>query len=731
MDDTDFEELPEAEPSWLRLHRATAYRKRLLKAGYAPLPVNGKAPPFPGWQDIAATNKIIETWEAKYPDAASTGILTASVPTIDIDIMHPEAATAIEALAREHFEERGRVLVRFGKAPKRAILLRSDESFKKLVRKFAAPNGSGEQRIEVMADGQQVVVFGPHKETGRPYSWHGGEPGTVAREHLPYVCEDDMAVFLDAAAELLTKEFGFKLIEDKRRPGNSEKPQARAGPAGAREKAYAQATLDGCAAELTNTASGSRNEILNKLAFRLGRMVVRGWISRTTVETALLEAMHGNGAIADDGIKPTEATLKSGLDAGEQEPHPDLADDEPEPATAEPLPQYPPCTLTEVHDIFRKWFGPEYDLGTLDSVLAAVAAEKLSGDPPWLLLISGPGNAKTETIAATSGLGTRVVSTITSEGALLSASPRKSRAKTATGGLLRQIGERGVLAIKDFTSIISANREVRMQVLAALREIHDGHWIRNVGTDGGQCLEWRGRIVVIGACTTVWDQAHGVVSTMGDRFILVRSNSSTGRLAAGMQAVRNTGTETEMRQELAAAVAGVIGRVKPDRSYGLTDNEMHRILQAADIVTLARTGVETDYRGDIIDAHAPEMPTRFTKQLAQFMRGALAIGMMRSEAMALAIRCARNSMPPLRLAILEDIAANPGSRIIDVRRRLQRPRATADRALQALHVLGLLVCEEEEEQREDGPRYIRHYRLAQPISLGALSVPDSSVDDLF
>jgi hypothetical protein len=121
------------------LERATVCRKRLLATGYAPLPVNGKAPPFAGWQDIAATNKIIETWETKYPDAASTGILTVSVPTIDIDIMHPEAAAAIETLAREHFEERGHILVRFGKAPKRAIPLRSDEPFKKLVRKSRRP----------------------------------------------------------------------------------------------------------------------------------------------------------------------------------------------------------------------------------------------------------------------------------------------------------------------------------------------------------------------------------------------------------------------------------------------------------------------------------------------------------------------------------------------------------------------------------------------------------------
>src|SRR5262249_39313575 len=165
------------------------------------------------------------------------------------------------------------------------------------------------------------------------------------------------------------------------------------------------------------------------------------------------------------------------------------------------------------------------------------------------------------------------------------------------GGLLRKIGDRGILVIKDVTSILSADRNTRAAVLAALREIHDGSWVRNVGTDGGRTLIWNGRIVLIGACTTVWDQAHAVISAMGDRFVLVRSDSSTGRVGAGRRAIRNTGTEKTMRQELADAVAGLIGSVDPDQSYALTDEEVDHILQAADIVTLARTGVEIDYRG--------------------------------------------------------------------------------------------------------------------------------------
>ena len=65
VSDSEFEELPECEPAWLRRHHATAYRRRLLAAGYSPLPVNGKAPPVPGWQDIVATNDIISAWEDK------------------------------------------------------------------------------------------------------------------------------------------------------------------------------------------------------------------------------------------------------------------------------------------------------------------------------------------------------------------------------------------------------------------------------------------------------------------------------------------------------------------------------------------------------------------------------------------------------------------------------------------------------------------------------------------
>jgi hypothetical protein len=510
------------------------------------------------------------------------------------------------------------------------------------------------------------------------------------------------------------------LIEGRKRENKQQ--QTNSGAAGVREKAYAQAALEGAMAELAGIVSGRRNETLNAIAYRLGRMVTRGWLNRAAVEGALLGAMHANGYVSEEGIKAAQASLRSGLDAGEKEPHPDLPDQESEqPAADAPdeTPQHPPCTLAEVHTIFRKWLGKNYDIDTIDAVLATAAAERLAGDPLWLLIVSGPGNAKTETVQSLVGAGAYVTSTITSEGALLSASPRKGRAKTATGGLLRKIGDRGVLVIKDVTSLLSADRNVRGGVLAALRETFDGFWERNVGSDGGQTLTWKGRIVVVGAVTTAWDVAHTVMAVMGDRFVLIRSDSSTGRVAAGDRAIRNTGAEKAMRAELAAAVGGIIGHIDTGADWPLEDGEIEHLIKAADIVTYARTAVERDYQGDVIDAHAPEMPTRFAKQLGQMVRGGLAIGMGREAAMRLALRCARDSIPPRRINILLDLADNPGSRVADVSKRVVMPWRTARRELEALHMLGLLCCDEEQSS---GPeeKTVWRYSLADSFDVATL-----------
>jgi len=346
-----------------------------------------------------------------------------------------------------------------------------------------------------------------------------------------------------------------------------------------------------------------------------------------------------------------------------------------------------------VRETYLRWFGWHYDLGALDAVLCAAASERMDGDPPWLQVVGGSGAAKTETLMPLTGAGAVTVSTISGEAALLSGTSKKDRAENATGGLLREVGDRGILVVKDFTSVLSMNRDTRALVLAALREVYDGSWSRRVGTDGGQVLCWTGRVVLIGGVTTAWDSAHQVISTMGDRFVLVRMNSSHNRRAAGRQAMRNVSYEAKMRSELAEVVGELLESSRADVDLG--DEEIDQLLDVADLVTRARTAVERDFAGNPAFAHALEMPTRYAKQLVQLARGGIAIGMPRESAMAVALRGARDSIPPLRLRTLADVARHPITRTSELVKRLQLPRQTVDRTLQELHLLELLIVDEE------------------------------------
>ena len=221
-----------------------------------------------------------------------------------------------------------------------------------------------------------------------------------------------------------------------------------------------------------------------------------------------------------------------------------------------------------------------------------------------------------------------------------------------------------------------------------------------------------GRVIIVGRVTTSWDMAHAVVAAMGDRFVLIRANSRTHRKDFARQAIMNTGSETTMREELAQSVGALIANASTDE-HQLEDSDMERLVNAANVVTWARTGVERDYRGDVILDHDPEMPTRFVKQLVQLVRGAVAIGKLPKDALTLALRCARDSLRPLRRELLIDIAACPDSTPRDVYRRIGRPRTTVRRELEALHMLQILSCEEVDMPDQQGKvRTIPRYRIA-------------------
>jgi Bifunctional DNA primase/polymerase, N-terminal len=177
----------------------TERRQQLRANGYMPIPLFGKVPPLKEWQKFTVISAdMITLWEKVWPDAGNTGCLTRYMPTLDLDILNEAAARAIEDLVRERFEERGHILVRIGKAPKRAILFRTNTPFRKFVVAL-----STDEKVEMLADGQQIVVDGEHPETRKPYRWFGGVPWDIAHTELPYLHEHEMRALVDDIVPIL------------------------------------------------------------------------------------------------------------------------------------------------------------------------------------------------------------------------------------------------------------------------------------------------------------------------------------------------------------------------------------------------------------------------------------------------------------------------------------------------------------------------------------------------
>ena len=189
-------------------------------------------------------------------------------------------------------------------------------------------------------------------------------------------------------------------------------------------------------------------------------------------------------------------------------------------------------------------------------MLATVAANRLEAfDPLWLLVVGPSGGGKTETIAGISGLAdVRPAATMT-EAALLSGTSTREKAAGAKGGLLREIGDFGILTLKDFGSVLSMHRDARAAVLAALREVFDGEWVRHVGTDGGQALHWRGKVGLVAGATPAIDQHHAVLAQLGERFVFYRLDVDDAG-AQARRSLRHQGREREMRRVLREAVCG-------------------------------------------------------------------------------------------------------------------------------------------------------------------------------
>jgi Bifunctional DNA primase/polymerase, N-terminal/IclR helix-turn-helix domain len=349
-----------------------------------------------------------------------------------------------------------------------------------------------------------------------------------------------------------------------------------------------------------------------------------------------------------------------------------------------------PKELEEVVASFRRWLHLP-DPGALYVALATVVANRLPGDPVWLLLVGASSCGKTEVLVSLGGLEEVEPAATLTEASLLSGVPRKDVAAGASGGLLRKIGEYGILTLKDFGSVLSMHRDARAGVLAALRECYDGSWDRPVGADGGKVLSWRGKLGLVAGVTTVVDRHHAVIDSLGSRFAFYRVDVGERKQQAG-RALKHRHQAKGMRDELRDVVAGFFAGLELPADSRLSEADERRIVDLADFVTVARSPVERDaYKTREIELIPDaEAPARFAIMLASLLDGLRVIGIDDRAAWVLVVKVAFDSMPAQRRKVIEHLSAADSTTTKEAATLLGLPTTTARRTLEDLAAHGLV-----------------------------------------
>lgn len=153
-------------------------RRALLANLYEPLPVRGKAAVADGWAVGELTPDRLARDTATHPQATNTGLRTGALVGVDIDVEDEHEAAAIKALVEDVLGPSP--LVRVGRKGM-LICYQNPEPIRKIT-----VGSSDRTKVEIMGVGQQVVAYGVHPDTARPYEWIGkAEPASCPRDFLP------------------------------------------------------------------------------------------------------------------------------------------------------------------------------------------------------------------------------------------------------------------------------------------------------------------------------------------------------------------------------------------------------------------------------------------------------------------------------------------------------------------------------------------------------------------
>lgn len=171
----------------------------LIDAGYYIIPIKRgeKRPLFSEWTHIKADHDLLDEWLDKGLGKHGVGIIAADTPAVDLDIRDQDVAEHMEQWIHDNI---AMAPVRVGEAPKRLLMFRTDEPFRKMFSKTYLDDEGRKCEIEILGEGQQFVAYHIHPDTDKPYEWLYKD-GPLVTDH------GDLPTLTVEAAQAIIDEF--------------------------------------------------------------------------------------------------------------------------------------------------------------------------------------------------------------------------------------------------------------------------------------------------------------------------------------------------------------------------------------------------------------------------------------------------------------------------------------------------------------------------------------------
>lgn len=262
---------------------------------------------------------------------------------------------------------------------------------------------------------------------------------------------------------------------------------------------------------------------------------------------------------------------------------------------------------------------PGFDKEVVATMLACYLANDLfpNEDPVWLVLIAPGSYGKTTILNPFEKVrhNVEMVGELT-EHTLLSGYSEED--DDSDRSMLTRLGERPRLVIKEFGTILANSYQKASKILAQLREVYDGDYAKNFGTNEGR-REWHGKATVLAGMTGAIDRKKMFDNQLGARFLRVRFKYHEDPIQKAMDAALSVGNGGSSKDALAEAYKSALNEapVAYD-AVDLSDETLRKIGRISGLTVRLRTEVHRDSSSGKVDVLPEEEGTpRVSKQLTQ------------------------------------------------------------------------------------------------------------------